>query len=65
MSARDAKILFAVADAVSWDDRKDVARIFQMHGGIVTGSLDDMYPALLEVARYGAQRAAENLLEDE
>jgi hypothetical protein len=51
-----------VADAVGWDDRKELARMWQENGGTVPGGLQAIYPALIAVAQYGAERAAGNLI---
>jgi hypothetical protein len=61
VSDRDKQVTVAVHDAVSWDDRKSLADVWQQHARL--SNLDeDTYSALVAVAQYGARQAAENLI---
>lgn len=49
-----------VENRPGYDDRKELADIFQDNGGVVTGSLKDIYPALIAVAQFGWNRAVDD-----
>lgn len=46
-----------INEAIGWDDRKVLARVFQEEGGRFVTLDDDTHAGLLAVARWGAQQA--------
>jgi hypothetical protein len=54
---KQAAINTRVNDAISWDDRKDLAWRWQLKCDLpATGLSDEFYSALLDIAIWGAKR---------
>lgn len=49
-----------INEAVSWDDRKTLADVYQRNGGKVQDLSEETYMALILLAKWGAQRVIEN-----
>ena len=55
----------AIREVISWDDRKQLASLWQDHAPAPDGPWDDFYAAMIAVAEWGAARMYDDLAPEE